>query len=196
MDPTITSILVGILLIALGLLFCFRGQRLFRYYLAAAGFVIGYVLGEALVGIIGDFSFSLIVNLAVGIILAFVGYTLLYSIPAIAAGLALGSLLMVAVIRAFGVGRPYVDMILILMGLAIGAAVGTSLGNALITYSPALGGAAMAVTGLLLVLSIFLPVEVVHSIEFGAIALAGVFLLGTLGFYIQTEPATGGEVEA
>ena len=75
----LTTILVGILLLAFGIAFCFYGYRAFLIFLPIVGFIVGFYVGAQAMQIALNESFlattlSIIVGLVSGVIGAFASY--------------------------------------------------------------------------------------------------------------------------
>lgn len=151
------DILVGILTLLVGLLFCFRGYLAMRIVIPIWGGFTGFYLGAGLVdsfssdGFLGS-ALGWIVGFALAFVFAVLAY-LYYEISVVIAmgaiGFALGSTLMVAL----GVSWSWV---IVLVGLAVGVVLGIvalvgDLPMILLTVLTALAGASAATTGLMLI---------------------------------------------
>jgi hypothetical protein len=151
------DVLVGILTLLVGLLFCFRGYLAMRVVIPIWGGFTGFYLGAGLVdsfsgeGFLGS-ALGWIVGLAVAFVFALLAY-LYYEISVVIAmaaiGFALGSTLMVAL----GVTWSWV---IVLVGLAVGVLLGIvalvgDLPMVLLTVLSALAGASAATMGLMLI---------------------------------------------
>ena len=110
---------MSILAIVIGLLMCFFGYRLFRFWLAAAGLVLGAYAGYYLGTKIGADVWPIVGAVAAGVLLAILAYAL-FKVGAVLIGAMLGALLLLAVLNVFGVDPVW------WIGL-IGAAVGAVL---------------------------------------------------------------------
>jgi hypothetical protein len=151
------DVLIGILTLLVGLLFCFRGYLAMRVVIPIWGGFTGFYLGAGLVdsfssdGFLGS-ALGWIVGLAVAFVFALLAY-LYYEISVVIAmgaiGFALGSTLMVAL----GVTWSWV---IVLVGLAVGVLLGIvalvgDLPMVLLTVLSALAGASVATMGLMLI---------------------------------------------
>lgn len=153
----VTNILVGILAIVIGALFCFRGVIAMRVVIAIWGAFVGFNLGAAIVSAVtGDGYLSNALGWVVGVCVAFLFGLLAYLYYAVAVvvamasiGFALGTALMVAL----GVTWNWV---IVLVGVVIGvllavAAVAANLPAILLLVLSAFGGATAVVGGIMLV---------------------------------------------
>jgi hypothetical protein len=152
------DVLVGLAAIAIGLLFCFRGYVAMRLIIPVWGFFAGFMLGAGLVAGVGDEGFlrsaaAWLTGLAIGLLFAVIAY--LYFVVSIVlamgtVGFALGT----ATLTALDVSWSWV---VVLGGLAAGVllavlAIATDLPAVVLIVLTALGGASVAVFGLMLIL--------------------------------------------
>jgi len=151
------DILVGIIALIVGLVFCFSGYFAMRVVIPIWGAFAGFMFGAGLVDNLTDEGFlasalGWVVGVAVALVfglLAYVYYEISVVIAMAAIGFALGSTLMVAL----GVTWSWV---IVLVGLAIGVllaiiAVVGDLPMILLTVLSALAGASAATTGIMLI---------------------------------------------
>jgi hypothetical protein len=154
------DVLIGILAILVGLLFCFRGYLAMRVVIPIWGGFTGFLLGAGLVdafteeGFLGSL-FGWLVGLGVGVLFALFAY-LYYEVAVLltmaAIGFTLGSTLLVAL----GVTWNWVIVlggIVVAVALSLVALVG-DLPMALLTVLTALAGSSAVVTGVMLVFGI------------------------------------------
>jgi hypothetical protein len=152
-----TDVILGLLAILIGLLFCFAGAGLMRFALALWGALVGFAFGAGLVaGIGGDGLLSTALSWTVGLIAALLFAVLAYLFYAVAvvlamggAGFAIGS----GIIVAIGIDWSWVAVI---VGVVVGVlfavlAIVADLPLAVLIVASAVGGAAVAVVGLMLV---------------------------------------------
>jgi hypothetical protein len=155
-----SDIVVGVFAILAGLVFCFRGYLAMRIIIPIWGAFTGFMLGAGLVdSFTGDGFLGSVLGWIVGAVLALIFLLLAYFyyevavlIAMSAIGFALGSSLMVAL----GVTWSWV---IILVGLAVGVllavvAIVGDLPMALLAVLTAMGGASVAVAGLMLVFGV------------------------------------------
>jgi len=151
------DILVGILALIVGLVFCFSGYFALRVVIPIWGAFAGFMLGAGLVDNFTDEGFlasalGWVVGLAVGLVfglLAYVFYEISVIIAMGAIGFALGSTLMVAL----GITWSWV---IVLVGLAVGVllailAVVGDMPMIVLSVLSALAGASAATTGIMLI---------------------------------------------
>lgn len=150
------EIVFGLLLIAVGALFAFRGYLAMRIIIPVWGALAGFVLGAGLVSNLGSERFlasaaSWLVGLAVAVLFGLLAY-LYYEVSVVLAmsaiGFALGTSLMVAI----GVTWSW---LIVVIGVIAGAllAVGAIVGNlpmVLLTVLTAMAGSSAIVGGVML----------------------------------------------
>src|SRR5690606_22674668 len=120
----VVDVLVGLLLVAFGLVVCFAGLRVFILALPLLGFVAGFYIGAAGVrAILGEGFLGTATGIIVGLVVALIGAALAYLTWYIGMRLAAGSsgaLLGSGLLALIGVDSGWV--------LAIGGAVGAIAG--------------------------------------------------------------------
>lgn len=150
------DVIVGILALLIGALFCFRGYIAMRLMIPIWGTFVGFMLGAGLVAGTGSDGFlrtgvSWIVGFAVAIIFGMLAY-LYYEVSIVLAmasiGFALGTALMVAI----GVSWSW---LIILVGVIIGVllamlAVAADLPGVLLLVLSSMAGSVVIVAGLML----------------------------------------------
>ncbi|GAA3032259.1 hypothetical protein GCM10010528_11810 [Gordonia defluvii] len=154
-----SSIVIGILAVAIGLLFCLRGVVAMRIVIAVWGAFVGLNLGAGIVSALsGDGFLSTALGWIVGILVAVLFSVLAYLYYAVAVTLAMASIgfaVGAAIMAAFGVTWNWV---IITVGVVVGivlavAAVSMNLPAILLVVLGALGGATATVGGLMLLTS-------------------------------------------
>jgi hypothetical protein len=150
------DVVVGLLAIAVGALFCFRGFVAMRIIIPVWGAFAGFMLGAGLVDAGSDARFlrsllAWIVGLAVGLLFAAIAY-LYYEVSVLLAMGAIGFTLGVNVMVALGVSWSW---LVALVGVAAGAvlafvAIAGDLPGVLLIVLTALAGSAAVVFGLML----------------------------------------------
>jgi hypothetical protein len=188
----VDDILVGILALLVGLVFCFSGYFAMRVVIPIWGGFAGFMFGAGLVDSFTDEGFlasalGWVVGIALALLFALLAY-FYYEISVVIVLAAIGFTLGSTVMVALGVTWSWV---IILVGLAVGAilavvAVVGDLPMALLTILTALAGASAAVTGLMLIFGVisledFDSVATTERLDddwwwyviFGVLALAG-----------------------
>lgn len=150
------DIIVGIVFVAIGLLFCFRGYLTMRVIIPIWGAFTGFVLGASLITTFTDERFlrnltGWLVGIAVGIVFGLIAY-LYYEVSVIitmaSIGFTLGTTLMVALDVTW-------SWVIILVGVAAALAlaflaIASDLPTVLLLGLTALAGSSVIVLGLML----------------------------------------------
>ncbi len=135
----------GLIAFVLGIAICFLGYRLFRFWLAAAGFVAGafagYTLGQQL--FTGDVWF-VVSAVVLGLLFAGLAY-FLFRVGAILTGSVLGAALTNLLLTAAGV---LIATWMLIIGAAIGGVLAGIFLKPYIIIGSAFNGAYLAVTGI------------------------------------------------
>lgn len=150
------DVIVGLLAILVGALFCFRGYLAMRIIIPMWGAFVGFMLGAGLVVGVGDDGFlrsavGWIVGIAVGLLFALLAY-LYYEISiAIAMG-GIGFVLGTGLMVALGVDWSW---LIVLVGVIVGVllaiiAIAGDLPMILLTVLTAMAGATTIVGGIML----------------------------------------------
>ena len=153
------DIVVGLLAIAAGLAFCFRGYLLMRLVIPIWGFFVGFALGAGMIAAATDAKFlgtvlAWIVGLALGLLFAFIAYTY-YAVAIVLAMASIGYLLGTALMVALDVEWNWLIVtvgIIVGLLLAVAAIVG-DLPTTLLTVLTAMGGATAIVGGIMLLVN-------------------------------------------
>ncbi len=153
------DIIVGLLAIAAGLAFCFRGYLLMRLMIPIWGFFIGFAMGAGLIAAATDRAFlgtvlAWIVGVVLGLLFAFIAYTY-YAVAIVLAMASIGYLLGAALMVALDVEW---NWLIVTAGIVVGlllaaAAIASDLPTTLLTVLTALGGATAIVGGILLLVN-------------------------------------------
>jgi hypothetical protein len=134
----------GILAIIAGLVMCFCGYRLFRIWLAVAGFIGGAYLGESLgKAYFAGASWPLALAIAIGLLFALLSY-FLYRLGVVLTGAVLGAALVNLLLAAWSgldAGWP------ILVGAVLGAILAGIFLKPYIIVGSSFNGAYLAVLG-------------------------------------------------
>lgn len=151
-----SSVVVGIIAIVIGLLFCFRGVVAMRIVIALWGAFVGFVLGAGVTAsVTGDGFLETPIGWIVAVIAALVLAALAYLFYVFAVVLAMASIgyaIGVAVMVAVGVEWSWaVITVGVLVGILLAiATVALNLPDILLVIFSALGGATAVVGGIML----------------------------------------------
>jgi hypothetical protein len=153
----VTDILLGLVAIFVGLLFCFAGQFALRLVITIWGAFAGFAMGAGLVAQLAGEGFlattlGWVVGLALGLVFAILAY-LFYAVAVILTMGAIGYALAAALMVALGVDW---EWLIVLVGVAVGillaiAAIAFDLPLIVLIVLSGMGGAAVAVCGLMLI---------------------------------------------
>lgn len=153
------DILVGLLAVVAGLMFCFRGYLLMRIVIPLWGLFVGFALGGAIVSAITDRAFlgtvlGWIVGIVIGVVFAFIAYAY-YAVAVVltmaTVGYLLGSTLMVALDVRWNWVVVTVGVVVAIV-LAVGAIV-VDLPTVVLTVVTALSGATATIGGVMLIVN-------------------------------------------
>jgi hypothetical protein len=187
----------GILILLIGIAFCFAGYRFFRVLVAIWGFLAGFLLtaqafavssgGHFLVSVVG-----LVIAVVVGLIVAALAYYLYVAAVVIlcaSVGFWVGTGLMTA-LGYGGHSGPALTVGIILAILLAFLTLALNLTKFLIIIITALGGASTIVTGVLLLLRVipldYLSLGVVGAIIRGSVLWSVIWLvLAVAGIIVQ-----------
>lgn len=151
-----TDLVLGLIAIVVGLIFCFAGSSLMRFVITLWGALVGFGLGAGLVSQnTGDHLLATALAWTVGLVLALVFAVLAYLYYAVAVVLAMGGVgfaLGGSLLAAIGVTW---NWLIVLAAVAVGivfalVAIIGDLPLVLLQVLSAIGGAAVAVSGLML----------------------------------------------
>ncbi len=154
------DIVVGLLAIAVGALFCFRGYLAMRLVIPIWGALAGFVFGAGLIASVTDEGFlstvlGWLVGFAVALLFATIAY-LYYEVAVLLGMAAVGFTIGTSVTVALGVSWSW---FIVLAGVVVGAllafvAIAADLPMVFLTLLTALAGASTVVTGLMLVFGV------------------------------------------
>ncbi len=152
-----TDILLGLIAFVVGLTFCFGGIYFMRLVISLWGAFAGFALGAGMVaGIAGENFLGSVLGWALGLVLALVFALLAYFFYAVSVVMAMGSV-------GFAVGSWVMvalgldwNWLVALVGVAVGvvfavAALAVDMPTTVLIVISAIGGAAVAVSGLMLI---------------------------------------------
>jgi Domain of unknown function (DUF4203) len=178
------DLIVALIAVAVGLVACFFGYRLFRAVLPIFGFVVGAIVGAQAVFLIFDEGIfvtllSIIAAVAVGVVfglLAYFWWALGIVLVVGGMGFAIGN----ALLPAINVDN--LEFVSWLLGLAVGAgfalaAIVLRLPRAIVIAVTALWGAGAALGGLLIVLQQIEPEELGYGAVDAVVSQSFVWLL-------------------
>ncbi len=151
------DVIVGIIVILIGALFCFRGWLAMRIIIPIWGAFAGFLVGAGLIqawtgdGFLST-SFSWIIGLVFAVVFFFLAY-LYFEVSVIIAMAFIGFAVGVSVMSAIGVTWNWVLIIVgLVVGLALGAlAIATDLPMGVLAVVTALGGASAITAGVMLI---------------------------------------------
>jgi hypothetical protein len=152
-----SDVIVGVIAIAVGVVFCFRGYLAMRIIIPIWGAYIGFLLGAGLVSD-GDFlgtALSWVVGLAVALLFALLAY-LYYAVAVILGMSAIGFVLGTSLMVALGVTWSWLIVlvgVLLAIALALVAVIG-DMPMVLLTVLTALAGASTIVMGTMLLVGV------------------------------------------
>ena len=155
-DADMEDVILGVLAILVGLMFCFRGYVAMRVIIAVWGGFAGFTLGAGLVASVGDDGFlrttlAWIVGFGVALVFALFAY-LYYAVSVVLAMSLIGFSIGASVMVALNVSWTW---LIVLVGIAGGVllatlAVVTDLPGFVLIFLSAIGGASVATFGTML----------------------------------------------
>jgi hypothetical protein len=179
------DLFVALISIAIGLVACFAGYRLFRAVLPVFGFIVGAIVGAEAVFLVFNEGFlttllSIVAAVVVGIVFGLLAYAF-WALGVILAVGGMGFAIGAAVLPAFGLELDIIAWILgLLVGLGFAAAAYVlRLPRALVTVVTALWGAGSTLAGVLVLLN---QVEVEELGYGGVTAVVSESFIWTLAF--------------
>ncbi|HET8845813.1 MAG TPA: DUF4203 domain-containing protein [Ktedonobacteraceae bacterium] len=195
----VQPLIVGLVALTVGAVFCFAGYRLFRILIAVWGFFAGFLIGAQAVTSLfgGSFLANALgwgVGIALGILLAGLAY-LLYSAAIAILGASVGYLIGIGIMTALGFDGQAVSTFLagVLVAILFGVLILLlNLAKILIIINTALGGSSALVFGVLYLFGL-VPLDFLRS------GLIGAFIKGSpiwglawlvvalLGFAVQLQ---------
>lgn len=190
------DILVGALMIALGLVVCFAGLRVFLITLPIIGFITGFFIGAAGTrAVLGEGFLStttgVVIGLAAGIALAVLAYVFWY-VGALLSAASSGALIGSALMNGIGVTSGWV----VFIGAAIGAillfliATAIALPVWIVIINSAFLGSSAVLGGVLLVFDQIDRADLGYGVAWAAIESSWFWLIawtaiGTIGLLVQ-----------
>lgn len=169
------DVLVGLILLALGLVVTFFGLRVFFITLPILGFIAGMSLGLAIMHWVFDNQFlatgsGVVVGFVIGIAFAVLSYLFWY-VGAVLGGAWLGAIGGAGLMRIFSVDNEWVIAVAALIGAVLMAIVTVLLNLPvyMVIVNTAFSGAAWAVAGAMLVLNRIDRVDLNYGTAWAAI---------------------------
>lgn len=184
------SIAFSALLIIIGIMWCFAGQRLYRMIVSIGGMMIGASIAARLLTGQGDMVYYGGIIVA-AVIVGFIFYRL-YNLQIVLIGTLMGIVLGLLVISAFNVSDEWLRVFILAMGAVIGTGIASALSKVILRVGTAFVGASMIVAGALFYLGratvstngrdIAYSLNQVESL----IALAVILVLAFIGYAFQS----------
>lgn len=184
------SIAFSALLIIIGIMWCFAGQRLYRMIVSIGGMLLGAGIAARLLTGQSDVVYYGGIIL-VAVIVGFIFYRL-YNLQIVLIGALMGIVLGLLVISAFNIGDEWLRVLILAMGAIIGTGIANALSKVILRVGTAFVGASMIVAGGLFYLGranvsangrdITYNVNQVESL----IALVVILVLAFIGYAFQT----------
>lgn len=177
---------MSIIAIAIGLLACFWGYRLFRAWLAVAGLLLGAALGYYLGGrfFTGE-MWPVIAAIALGIAFACLAY-FLFKLGAVVIGAYLGALLFALLLAAFKVQPAWWAYVI---GAVLGGLLAGCFLKTFIIIGSSFQGGYLAAVGLYSAISaknyLFAQDWPMHHLSFPWYIYCGILLLTVIGAAVQ-----------
>ncbi len=199
------DLFVALIAVAIGLIACFFGYRLFRAVLPVFGFVVGAIVGaQAVFLIFNEGIFATLLSIVAAVVVGIVFGLLAYFWWALGIVLAVGGM-------GFAIGNALLpalnldlDIVSWLLGLAVGvgfalAAIVLRLPRAIVIVVTALWGAGATLGGVLIVLQQIEPEELGYGAVDAVVSESFLWLLIYLGLAAVGavwQAMTTGDVEA
>jgi hypothetical protein len=149
-------LIISLLALIIGFLFCFLGYRLFRMIMAIWGFLLGFLVGAQFVlSLLGSSTLATTLAWVTGVVLGLVLATLAYALYTAALtllGASIGYMLGVGLMEVLGLGNQTILVVIIGLILAVLFAIlilALDLARLFIIANTAMGGAASLILGLL-----------------------------------------------
>ncbi len=168
-------LIIGLLALVIGVLFCFAGYRLFRVMMAIWGFLLGFFIGtQVILSSLGHGSLETILAWGTGILLGLILATLAYALYTAAMtllGASIGYALGTGLMTGLGIGNQASLVVAVGLILALLFAIlvlALDLARLLIVVNTAMGGAAAIIAGFLF-LSAPRPVDLLQFSQLFAV---------------------------
>ena len=176
--------IAGVIAILIGLVACFYGYRMFRVWLAVAGFIGGAYFGESLgrMALPGD-VWPVILAIALGLVFALIAY-FVYRLGVILTGAVLGAALVNLLFVSWS-GIPAAWPVVI--GAVLGAILASIFIKPYIIIGSSFNGAYLAVIGIYSI-AVVRDLSKAQLLAPGGLpwyVLVGIFILTALGIMVQ-----------
>jgi Domain of unknown function (DUF4203) len=179
------DLFVALIAVAIGLVACFFGYRLFRAVLPVFGFVAGVLVGaNGVQAIFGDGFFatglSIVAAVVVGLVFGLLAY-FVWALGVVIAIAGMGFAIGAALLPAFGMDADVLSWVigaLVAAGFAV-AAIVLRLPRAFVTAITALWGSAATLAGVMVFLDIIQPEDIGYG---GVTAVVSESFIWTLAF--------------
>jgi hypothetical protein len=177
--------IISILAIVVGLLMCFFGYRLFRIWLAIAGLVLGAYLGYYLGGLVGSEVWPIAGAIVFAVLVSILAYAL-FKLGAVLIGASLGAMLLLAVLKTFGMEPVWWAA---LVGAAAGAILAGVFLKTFIIIGSAYSGSHLAVVGVytLILNQNFMNLDQQELLSFPWYVLAAILVLTVVAAAVQMQ---------
>jgi len=193
----VEPLIVGVVTLTVGAVFCFAGYRLFRIIIAVWGFLAGFLIGAQAVTSLFNSTFlsnelGWVAGIVLGILLASLAY-FLYSAAIAILGASVGYLIGIGLMTALGFDGQGISTFLagILVAVLFGVLILVlNLAKILIIINTALGGSSAIVFGILYLFGLvpldFLKTGLIGAFVKGSPSWGLVWLIiALLGFAVQ-----------
>jgi hypothetical protein len=184
------TLFIALISLAIGLVACFFGYRLFRAVLPIFGFVLGAIVGAQAVNLVfGDGILSTVLSIITAVVVGIVFGLLAYFFWALGVILAVGGMgfaIGAALLPAFGLDMDFVSWVIgLLVGLGFAAAaIVLRLPRAIVVAVTALWGAASTLAGVLLLLNQIEPDQLGYGAVDAVVSQSLFWLLGVLALAV------------
>jgi hypothetical protein len=184
------TLFIALISLAIGLVACFFGYRLFRAVLPIFGFVLGAIVGAQAVNLVfGDGILSTVLSIITAVVVGIVFGLLAYFFWALGVILAVGGMgfaIGAALLPAFGLDMDFVSWVIgLLVGLGFAAAaLVLRLPRAIVVAVTALWGAASTLAGVLLLLNQIEPDQLGYGAVDAVVSQSLFWLLGVLALAV------------
>jgi Domain of unknown function (DUF4203) len=184
------TLFIALISLAIGLVACFFGYRLFRAVLPIFGFVLGAIVGAQAVNLLfGDGILSTVLSIITAVVVGIVFGLLAYFFWALGIILAVGGMgfaIGAALLPAFGLDADFLSWVIgLLVGLGFAAAaLVLRLPRAIVVAVTALWGAGSTLAGVLLLLNQIEPDQLGYGAVDAVVSQSFIWLVGLLALAV------------
>ncbi|MCP4362587.1 MAG: DUF4203 domain-containing protein [Chloroflexi bacterium] len=203
----LVSILVALVILLIGAVFCFGGFRFFRLLLPIFGFIVGFWVGEGIIAAVFDYTSTMvivgwIVGLITGLVLAGLSY-FLFTVGIVILGALFGFWLTSVVVTAVGLSNTLLVLLLSVAGAILFALLirRANLQALLVMGITAVYGATMFITGFAMLLGVVTVEQFRSNLFVGREVISSSLLwlllwviLLLIGFLMQYRSASDAEL--